>query len=160
MTDRLHAAERVALVVFVDHTEVNWLSILRPGFRHCFAALEAERGWLICDPLKDRIALSFLQVDDNFDLAAFYAGQGYNVFAGWATAMPARRCHVPEPLTCVAIVKRLLGIDAPRVFTPWQLFRHLSTIERGVPWRRVDLPARPQASAASASGFPLDKYIK
>ena len=60
MTDGLHTAARGALVVFVDDTEVNWLRILKPGFRHCFAALEAERGWLICDPLKGEIALSFL----------------------------------------------------------------------------------------------------
>lgn len=159
MTDGLHTAARGALVVFVDDTEVNWLRTLRPGFRHCFAALEAERGWLICDPLKGEIALSFLQVDEDFDLAAFYVGQGHSVLTGWAMPKPVRRWHLPEPLTCVAIVKKLLRVDAPCVLTPWQLFRHLSKIEQGVPRHRVDSTAYPQANVFRASGFQLDKHI-
>ena len=156
MTHDLHATPRMALVVFVDHTEIDWLRILKTGFRHCFVAVEADRSWLICDPLKDRIALSLLQADKGFDLGAFYAGKGYSVLAGRAMPMSPRRRHIPEPLTCVAIVKRILGIDAPGVFTPWGLFKHLSAaVERVAPWHRVDPPAHTEP----ASRFLLDNNL-
>ena len=37
-----------------------------------------------------------------------------------------RRALWPAALTCVGVVKRILGVRAPWVLTPWQLFRHLS----------------------------------
>ena len=136
--------DRHALVVFVDHTECCWLRALKPGFRHCFVTLQHGPAWLICDSLKSHMELTLLHPPEGFDLARSYANQGHRVLLG-RTALPTRRTVVPlAPLTCVTIAKRLLGVRAPRVWTPWQLFRHLAYARPGR-WHFV--PANQQASS-------------
>lgn len=123
------------LVVFVDNRTRAVLQPLRPGFRHCFAALSIGDRWIACDPLKDRIQLALIPRPADFDLAAFYAGQGHQVLVGRTGGGPGRPPAMPSLLTCVAIVKRLLGIRAPTVVTPWQLYRHLRRCQTSGPWR-------------------------
>ncbi len=116
---------RLALVVFVDHAGLPWLRALRPGFRHCFVALRDGALWLTCDPLKDRLQLSILPISAGFDVAGFYAKQGHTVLLGTTKPNLPRRAFILAPLTCVTIAKRLLGVRAPWVATPWQLCRLL-----------------------------------
>jgi hypothetical protein len=131
-----------ALVVFADHAECPWLRPLRRGFRHCFVVIRTEAVWLACEPLKDRIELNALALPDDFDLAAFYCQQGHRVLLGERVAVRARGRFALAPLTCVTVVKRLLGIDAPWVWTPWQLYAHLSGRKRGFrEWPDVTLSA-------------------
>ena len=98
------------LVVFADHAGCAWLRFLRRGFRHCFVVLRAGSVWLACEPLKDRIELDVLRLPPEFDLAAFYGAQGHRVLQGRRPPPRPRRPFVPAPLTCVTVVKRLLGI--------------------------------------------------
>jgi hypothetical protein len=72
-----------------------------------------------------------LELPGKFDLAAFYREQGHRVLVGQRPPPRTRRRFALAPLTCVTVVKRLLGIDAPWVWTPWQLYTHLSGAERG-----------------------------
>jgi hypothetical protein len=116
---------QLALVVFVDHSDCRWLRHLRTGFRHCFVALRERGVWLTCDPLKDRIELSLLPIPADFDLARFYADCGHTVLLGQTRPDLPRRAFAIAPLTCVTIAKRLLGVRAPWLLTPWQLCRHL-----------------------------------
>jgi hypothetical protein len=118
------AAPKLALVVFVDRGCV-WLRGLKRGFRHCFVALRDRDIWLVCDSLKDRIELFVLPVAAEADLASFYHAQGHRVLIGTTQPKLRRGSLVLAPLTCVTVVKRLLGVDAPWVLTPWQLFGHL-----------------------------------
>lgn len=130
MSGRSTHPRRRAIVVFADRADCAWLRLLKPGFRHCFAALGERGGWLILDPLLDRIELTWVQPDQDFDLPSFYGTQGHTVLAG-TTRRPERPPRLPRlaPLTCVSVVKRLLGLNAPGVLTPWQLFRHLTSRE-------------------------------
>lgn len=116
-----------ALVVFVDQTEAAWLRLLKPGFRHCFAALRQEAGlWLICDPLKHRIETAVVEPARELALAEAYLALGHQVCLGWTRPPTAvGRPPIPGVLTCVAIVKRLIGLRCPTVITPHQLHRHL-----------------------------------
>lgn len=118
---------RPALVVFVDRAECRWLKMLRPGFRHCFAVLRDGPLWLACDSLLDRIVLHGLDLPADEDLGRLYAEQGHVVLAG-QTEEPTGTPGRPRlaPLTCVTVVKRVLGLRAPAVVTPWQLYRHLT----------------------------------
>lgn len=120
-----YLASRLALVVFVNHARCRWLCGLRAGFRHCFVVLRDGSDWLACDPLKDRIELSVLPVSEQFDLPGFYAALGYTVLLGATRPDLPRRGFGIAPLTCVTIAKRLLGVHAFSVLTPWQLYRHL-----------------------------------
>jgi hypothetical protein len=122
---------RLALVVFVDHASSLWLRALRPGFRHCFVALLDGSLWLTCDPLKDRIQVSILPVSARFDLAAFYARQGHTVLLGTINPNLPRQPFTLAPLTCVTVAKRLLGVRAPWIATPWQLCRLLRSQAHG-----------------------------
>lgn len=124
-------APRTVIVVFVDHNECRWLRVLERGFRHCFAAVREGSSWIVCDPLKDRIALTLAPVPRNFDLAGFYAGQGHEVLVGRLRPDRPRDRLAFAPLTCVAVVKRIIGIEAAHVLTPRQLFRHLSEAQGG-----------------------------
>ena len=133
-------AGRAAMVVFVDRADCWWLRPLKPGFRHCFAVLDHPKGWLVCDPLKDRIELGVLDVPASFDLPCFYAEQGHRVLLTRMPAHPPSRAPLGiAPRTCVVVVKRLLGIRAPWVHTPWQLFRHLTQTDCGHDPERISL---------------------
>ena len=137
MIHPLPPATRVAALIFVDQTECRWLRGLKRGFRHCFTALPCKGGWLVCDPLKNRIELALVQLPPSLDLPAVYAAQGHRVLLGRLRVMPARP-RVLAPLTCVEIAKRLVGVRAPLVLTPWQLFCHLQRPTPGRPcWRPV-----------------------
>ncbi len=124
MSEAPKRAPKLALVVFVDRGCV-WLRGLKRGFRHCFVALRDGDAWLICDSLKDRIELFVLPVAAEIDLASFYRAQGHRVLIGTTRPKLHRGSLVVAPLTCVTVVKRLLGVKAPWVLTPWQLFAHL-----------------------------------
>jgi hypothetical protein len=80
------------IVVFADNRTRPVLQLLRPGFRHCFAALRIGDGWVACDPLKDRIQLALVPRPADFDLAAFYASQGHRVLV---VARPGDRRVLP-----------------------------------------------------------------
>lgn len=127
MSGRSTHSQRRVIVVFADRADCAWLRLLKPGFRHCFVALREQGGWLVFDPLLDRIELAWIEPGQDLDLPSFYAAQGHSVLAG-TTRRPDRAPRLPHltPLTCVSVVKRLLGLNAAWVLTPWQLFRHLT----------------------------------
>jgi hypothetical protein len=118
-------ASKTVLLVFVDPTESPALAHLRRGFRHCFCALRDGSRWIICDSLKYRTELAVLELPPAFNLAAFYRSQGHHVLSVNVRHQSRRHNLSVEPLTCVAVAKRVLGLWAPRIFTPWQLYRRL-----------------------------------
>lgn len=124
------------LVVFVGQTECRLLRRLKKGFRHCFAALRTDDRWIICDSLKNQIEFSLFDLPYDFDLGKFYRGRGHTVVIGTGVVSATPTSIVPEPLTCVTIVKRIIGIRSFWTVTPWQLFRLLTSMKDN--WRLVD----------------------
>lgn len=124
--DASNAANEVgkALVVFADDCSLRRLRLLRRGFRHCFVAVRSGAGWVICDPLSNRTDLAFVADATAADLAHWYRGHGLQVIET-PIAPPPRRPAPVRPYTCVEAVKRVLGIQARWVLTPWQLYRLL-----------------------------------
>lgn len=116
---------RVAIVVFEHRDDVGILRWLRPGFRHCFCLLSSRQGWLLCDPLKGGLHLDLLPSYDSLDLLAHYSAPGRHALLGRIAHQRARLRHAIRPLTCVEVVKRALGVDAPAALTPYQLHRKL-----------------------------------
>lgn len=141
-----------AIVVFEDRLDKSALRLLRPGFRHCFCLVGTGRSWTICDPLKTRIEIVPLFGPSEDELVRHYVGTGRSVLVGRIAATTAPSWSL-RPMSCVEIVKRVLRLHAPWVFTPAQLYRALLH------------PTRPGASFAArpagerrASG-PLDGGI-
>ena len=114
---------RRAVVVFHGHGVRGWRRLLRPGFRHCFAAMEEGGYWILFDPQEGRPELRVLAGSD-FDLAAFYRESGYDAVE--TTVREAGFVLPVLPATCVAAVKRIIGLRAPLVLTPRQLYRRLA----------------------------------
>ncbi|WGF89279.1 hypothetical protein [Marinivivus vitaminiproducens] len=113
------------LVVFASETSVPWLRLLRPGFRHCFLVVRMHGAWVSIDSLKTRLEVDILPAGPDFDLARFYAERGFRVLVGRRPPLGDAGRFGLRPLTCVEVVKRALALHAPRVLTPWQLWRHL-----------------------------------
>jgi hypothetical protein len=113
------------LVAFTDQTELWWLRWLRPGFRHCYALIECESGWVICNPASHRTEIRSIGCPALADLLDWLFADGA-VVAAWRLSEVPNRMAPVRPFTCVEAVKRLLGLRAPGVFTPWQLYQHMS----------------------------------
>jgi hypothetical protein len=113
-----------ALVVFVDECGLKYLRRLRRGFRHCFVAVRTDAGWVICDPLSHRTDLNVVGGLSAAELTHWYRSHGLRVVATRVRPAPLRPAPV-RPYTCVEAVKRVLGIHAPWILTPWQLYRRL-----------------------------------
>ena len=128
MTGRRNAPNR-ALVVFVGETELKKLRFLKKGFRHCFAILEVECGWVVYNPLSHMTEINTYPRLDAGELARFYRGLGYRVVATWVKR-PAVKQAPLSPYTCVEAVKRALGIHARSIFTPRQLHRYPEKIHK------------------------------
>jgi hypothetical protein len=114
-----------AWVVFCSEADLPWLRILKPGFRHCFVLMHDGRNWLSMDPLLNHTEVQVHHhVPASFDMPKWLADRGQKVMQAPVT----RSLSSPAPMgiyTCVEAVKRVLGLHARFVFTPWQLYRHL-----------------------------------
>jgi hypothetical protein len=112
------------LVVFEDRADSRWLAWLRPGFRHCYCLVRAERGWIAVDPLLSGLHVRWLDIPDDFNLTDHYVRHGRTVLTGTARFLPTRLTSI-RPITCVEIVKRVLGMVHVWAWTPHQLHRVL-----------------------------------
>lgn len=117
-----------AWVVFTGQADVRWLRFLRPGYRHCFVILNDGERWVSVDPMLNRMDVqAHHHVPASFNLPEWLAGRGQKVIP--APVFDDIDTPAPfAPFTCVEAVKRVLGLHARFVFTPWQLFRHLKKI--------------------------------
>ena len=122
---------RRAFVVFSGQTDLAWLKVLRQGYRHCFVAVESGPGdggklapWVIYNPLSHCTEIAVLAGLDAKGVAGFYRGTGCRVIQTHVLA-PVLRPVPLRPYTCVEAVKRVLGLRAPWVFTPWQLSEYI-----------------------------------
>ncbi|MEO5336533.1 MAG: hypothetical protein H7841_06530 [Magnetospirillum sp. WYHS-4] len=116
--------DSLALVVFAGQADLKGLRLLRPGFRHCFVVLRRQGHWVVYNPLSHWTEIQVLADRPAADLACWFAEKGYRVVP--APAGEAPRIPAPwRPYTCVEAVKRALGLRAPWVFTPWQLYKRL-----------------------------------
>ena len=122
-------AGQEAFIVFGGQADQPWLRLLRPGFRHCFAALADAGGWTVLDPLTGRLVVARLELPADFDLPGFYRRAGLAVLGPFTPAEPEARALPPlSPFSCVALCRAVLGAAAPFALTPYGLFRSLNKI--------------------------------
>ncbi|MBC7953422.1 MAG: hypothetical protein H7Z12_16580 [Rhodospirillaceae bacterium] len=116
---------RHALLVFSGQSDLWWLRLLKPGFRHCFVALSGSGGWVVVDPLSHRTCVAHIPFGPEYDLAGWYRAHGLTVVKAKVFS-PSKRVAPVRAYSCVESVKRILGIHAGWVLTPWQLFRYVN----------------------------------
>ena len=124
---RAVAQRQQVWIIFGGEADMAWQRLLRPGFRHCFAALRDDAGWLVMDPLSGCLVLGRVDVPADFDLPAFYRRAGLAPL-GPFPAGRARPSLLPGmlPMNCVGLCRALLGAVAPFALTPVGLYRALA----------------------------------
>jgi hypothetical protein len=123
---RRHHADQRAWIIFGGRADHAWQRWLKRGFRHCFAAIEDEAGWLVLDPLSGRLLLGRVQVPPGYDLPGFYGRAGLTAVGPFALEDSMRGASLGwMPLTCVALCRAVLGPQAPFALTPAGLYRGL-----------------------------------
>jgi hypothetical protein len=140
-----------ALVIFHGQGAGFWPRLCgRPGFRHCFVALNDERAWIVLDPRGDGLRVS-AEVAATVDLAAHYRALGYIVVA--TRPADAARCYrLPWAFTCVETVKRVLGLHGWWLWTPYQLYRRLEKDDHGKPVLAAETEVAATPAAAAQAG--------
>jgi hypothetical protein len=121
-----NTGRQTAWVVFSGHCELAWLKILKPGFRHCYVLLNDGTHWISVDPMSNYIDINVHTLPPEFDLPQWLHDRGHTV-----ALAPLRRTHKEAPwmpFTCVEAVKRVIGLHARKILTPWQLYQHLSKL--------------------------------
>lgn len=120
-------ATQQAWIVFGGGADMGWQRWLRPGFRHCFAALRDEAGWLVLDPLSRCLVVARIEVPAEFDLPAFYRRAGLDPIGPFAVGRP-RPSRLPAllPMNCVGLCRAVLGAGTPFALTPAGLHAVLS----------------------------------
>ena len=113
-----------AIVVFRDATEIRWLRFLKRGFRHCAVLVEVEGGWVLCDALSNKTVIKHIFIGYSWEIVGRLGAAGLHAIEVRMQTPPARMAPI-LPFTCVEAVKRILGIHAWSIVTPWQLYRHL-----------------------------------
>ena len=122
------APAALAWIAFSGQADHGWLRLLRPGFRHCFAALRDDRGWTVLDPLTGRLLVVRLEVDRSFDLPGFYRRAGLTVLGPFEAAEAGSgSLLLASPFSCVTLCRAVLGPSAPLAWTPRGLHRRLIT---------------------------------
>ena len=116
-----HAGALTALVVFTDPEGARFQWLLRPGFRHVFVCFKGAAYWTMFDWRAGQPDVHTVQ-DADYDLTDYFADVGYAVVET-EQGPPLRTPLVVN--NCVGMTKMVLGIRAPLVQTPFQLYRFL-----------------------------------
>lgn len=111
-----------AVAVFHDHGN-HWADrFLRKGFKHVLVVVKNPgNGWILIDPKAGTFEIEYL---GHCDPVQHYRSLGY-------TAVPTTRRDTAPVLpfayaNCVGVAKAVLGLQAPLIFTPYQLYRRLT----------------------------------
>ena len=113
-----------AWVIFSGQTDIFWLRLFKPGFRHCFVLMNDGQCWISYDPMSHYTDITVHHMPCFFDMPGWLEGRGHIVVEAKINKAHKR----PAPcgiFSCVEAVKRVLGIHSTLVITPWQLFRYL-----------------------------------
>ena len=133
MNTNFHQSQKSeAWVVFSGKTDMNWLKIFKPGFRHCYVVLNDGNHWLSVDPLSSYMDVTIHNLPQEFNLPLWLRDRGHCVVKADITRLPKQAPWMF--FTCVEAVKRILGIHKQFIITPWQLYRHLIKDKGDLQW--------------------------
>ena len=119
-----------AYIAFSGETELKWLHLLKKGYRHCFVVLEFEESWCCIDPLSTYCDIQMVLKKHVSDLPLWLNFQGHDVCRVMLGKKSLTVRHFGI-LSCVSVVKRVLGIQKWWILTPWQLRRYIHSYYKG-----------------------------
>lgn len=110
-----------ALVVFHDKGHGYFSNFLKSGFKHCAVIIDDGEYWVAFDQRANSTDVLVLGTND-IDIANDYADC---TIVGVDIYRRPIKSHFFSPNTCVTSIKRILGIRAKLVQTPYQLYLYL-----------------------------------
>lgn len=116
-----------AIFIFSGESDLKFLKLLKPGFRHCCLMIEANQYWIFYNPMSHVTTMRIYSGLSLDEIVSWFHRCGHTVVC-CRVSVPRNFDVSVRPYTCVEAVKRLLGMTAPRVVTPWQLFRSLTEV--------------------------------
>ena len=103
----------------------GFFRFLKPGFQHCFL-IDLTTHTMVEKPL---LSLRPRVTPDAFTLPQLLSNYGQRGYTVVLLHAPSPSTPLPIPrraLTCVTLVKAVLGIDDLRVQTPYQLYKSIT----------------------------------
>ncbi len=107
-----------AYVAFGGEVSHWWTKFLKKGFYHCFLIFGNGREWYIIDPL---IHFTDLIIVKTQNIEHFFKEKGY-ILVRTTPTVPNKIKLSLRPCTCVETVRRFLGVQDKKIWTPYQLF--------------------------------------
>lgn len=109
-----------AVIIFAPSSASSHRWYLDRDFQHCVTGILYNQGWILYDPLRERLATTRLGSVDLADLAETNARLNRIVIVG-------NRLKNRHPCTrlrkgCVSVAKRLIGINSVFPLSPRQLY--------------------------------------
>lgn len=119
------SVQPVIHLVFSGRTDHPLLKLLRPGFRHCLALVDhGGDAWTLVDPMASTVTVVPIPNTTGDSPPDWYRAHGHVVLNA-GHPIPASRIAPIGIFSCVEMCKRLLGIRARHILTPYQLYRHV-----------------------------------
>lgn len=102
-----------------------WTRLLKPGFQHVIAYRVIAGYWLLFQPRKDFLDVEFTTYPSYLTINEIVP-EGAKVLrvTAWREQKRMRYPWIIGSVTCVEMIKALLGIRAFFLWTPWQLYRY------------------------------------
>ncbi len=117
-----------AWIVFSNETDIRMLKLFREGFRHCFMMMLQNDRWILIDPRSNKTDVHLLPHPKSFNFPRYYAQQGKTVLKIPTLSVPSKILS-PFPVSCVETLKRMIGLHAWWVMTPYQLYKKLLKLQ-------------------------------
>lgn len=106
-----------------------WMAKMKKGFRHCGLLKELDKDtYVYLENLYNSLHTDLCFMDLN----AIQGHTGAVIVEYECERQDVRMNHL-EPITCVTVIKKTLGIPDIRIQTPYQLYKHLLK-NGGVVW--------------------------
>lgn len=134
-----HCVHWIVMFGETDPPRLSWRRWLAHGYRHCSMVGDLPLGGsLLIEHVGSDLRLTQCTRNaEQMALAYLEAGEVRHAYL-MRPCRPPPRPRLRPPMTCVEVVKAILGIHAPFVLTPLQLARHL--VARGARDVAVRIP--------------------
>lgn len=100
-------------------------ALLKPGFRHCGVAVKLDGlVWVTSEMSGNGHDLILVEETSPYGVCAVLSRLGVKTMVV-TPLRPQNRARAWGAATCVDHVKRVIGLYAPTVVTPWDLYRRL-----------------------------------
>ena len=129
----------------------KWLPWLKVDFSHVRAIKELDEGWIEVNPCRERTEINFRLKYDYPSIYCFMAENEKLI----RIPVHAKRGHTRGRFTfvsCVEVVKSIIGIGGATVWTPHQLYKVIKNEQRKVSSKKSSKAATPADADPTTTG--------